>query len=76
MSLALDEPRENDDTYDVMGYSFVVEKALGEKTGTIRIDMTSYGFTVDSELPMNLGGGGGCGGGCGGGEKSSSGCSC
>jgi len=73
LSLALDEPRENDDTYDVQGYSFVVERALGEQTGTIRIDMTQYGFTVDSENPMNAGGGG-CGGSCGGG--SSSGCSC
>ena len=72
MSLALDEPRENDDTFDVMGYSFLLEKALGEKTGAIRIDMTQYGFTVDSENPMNMGGG--CGSSCGGG--SSGGCSC
>lgn len=58
-----------------MGYSFVVERALGEKTGAIRIDMTSYGFSVDSENPLNLGGGG-CGSSCGGGDKSSGGCSC
>jgi len=74
LSLALDEPRENDETYEVQGYNFIVEKALGEQTGTIRIDMTSYGFTVDSENPMSSGGGG-CGGSCGGGE-SSGGCSC
>jgi iron-sulfur cluster assembly protein len=61
--LALDEPRENDDTYDVQGYSFVVERALNEQTGTIRIDMTQYGFTVDSESPMQTGGGG-CGSSC------------
>jgi hypothetical protein len=47
----------------VLGYSFLVERALGEQTGTIRIDMTQYGFTVDSENPMNTGGGG-CGGSC------------
>ncbi len=60
-----------------MGYSFLLEKALGEKTGAIKIDMTQYGFTVDSENPMNLGGGG-CGGSCGGGSSggSSGGCSC
>jgi len=75
LSLALDEPRENDDTYEVMGYSFCVERALGEQTGAIRIDMTSYGFSVESENPMNTGGGG-CGGSCGSGEKSSGGCSC
>lgn len=56
-----------------MGYSFLLEKALGEQTGAIRIDMTQYGFSVDSENPMNTGGGG-CGSSCGGG--SSGGCSC
>ncbi len=56
-----------------MGYSFLLEKARGEKTGAIKIDMTQYGFTVDSENPMTLGGGG-CGSSCGGG--SSGGCSC
>lgn len=60
----------------MQGYSFIVERALGEQTGAIRIDMTQYGFTVDSENPM---GGGGCGsscssGGCGSGD--SGGCSC
>jgi len=59
----------------VQGYNFLVEKALSEQTGDIRIDMTHYGFTVDSEKPMNLGGGG-CGG-CGSsGVGSSGGCSC
>lgn len=51
------------------GYSFLVERALGEQTGEIRIDMTPYGFTVDSEHPMNVGGGGGCSG-CGSGGSS------
>jgi len=46
----------------VQGFSFVVERALGEQTGDIRIDMSHYGFTVESERPMNLGGGGSCGG--------------
>jgi len=47
----------------VLGYSFVVERTLGEQTGTIRIDMTPYGFTVESENPMGSSGGG-CGGSC------------
>jgi hypothetical protein len=52
----------------VKGYSFSLEKSLGEKTGAIRIDMTNSGFSVESENP--IGGGGGCGGSC-----SSGGCS-
>jgi len=47
----------------VLGYSFIVEHALGEQTGTIRIDMTPYGFTVESENPMSASGEG-CGGSC------------
>ncbi len=54
------------------GFSLVVDKELAKQTGTIRIDMTYYGFTVDSENPVG-GGGGGCSGSCSTGGSS---CSC
>lgn len=46
----------------------VIEKSLFANTGDIRIDMTYYGFTVDSQNPV------GAGGGCSGGSCSTSGC--
>lgn len=77
LSLALDEPRDGDDSFELSGYTVIAEKQLLASTGAISIDMSEYGFTVDSENPLEAGscGSGGCGsggssGGCGGG------CSC
>lgn len=79
LSLALDEPKDGDDTFEAGGYTLLAEKALLAATGVISIDMTEYGFSVDSENPVGGGGscgsGGGCGGGCGGGESGGS-CCC
>jgi len=79
LSLALDEPKDGDATFEAGGYTLLAEKSLLEATGAISIDMTEYGFSVDSENPLAAGscGSGGCGsgGGCGGGESSGCGCS-
>jgi len=64
LSLALDEAREGDEAVEAGGYTLIAEKSLLETAGKISIDMTEYGFSVDSENA--LGGGGSCGsGGCG-----------
>ena len=74
LSLALDEAREGDTTYDIKGYSIVVENALLTTTGKLSIEMTEYGFSVDSENPIEGGGGGCSSGGCGSGGASAGGC--
>jgi iron-sulfur cluster assembly protein len=81
LSLALDESREGDESIEIGGYTLLAEKSLLEASGKISIDMTEYGFSVDSENALGGGGscgsGGGCGsGGCGGGGGESSGCGC
>ena len=74
LTLALDEPRDNDDVFDLNGYTFVVDKELAAMASPIDIDMTDYGFTVKSSLQL---GGGSCGsGGCGGGSGGCGGGSC
>lgn len=52
----------------------MVEKSLYTDTGKLTIDMTYYGFAVESENPVG-GGGGGCAsaGSCG---SASGGCGC
>ncbi len=76
LTLALDEARENDDVFDLDGYTFVVEKELMAMASPIAVDMTDYGFSVSSSLQLGGGscGSGGCGGGgggsCGGGSCS------
>lgn len=65
LTLALDEPRTNDDVFDLKGYTFVVEKDLMALASPITVDMTDYGFAVTSSLHLE---GGSCGSGCGGGS--------
>ncbi len=60
--MALDEPKDTDDSFDIKGLKFVVDKEFMEKAETIKIDFTGMGFHLDSNI--DLGQGGGCGG-CG-----------
>jgi len=61
--------------FEAGGFTFLVDKELQAQTGKIKIDMTYYGFVVESENPV--GGGGGCGSSCSSdGCGSSGGCSC
>lgn len=73
LTLALDEKRDEDDVFDLDGYTFVVEKQLAELAGPITVDLTDYGFAVSSNLKLEGGscGSSSCGGGsCGGGSCS------
>ncbi len=63
--MALDEPRNTDDTFDVKGHKFVVEKDFMEKAQTIKIDFTGMGFSLDSNIDLGQSGCSGCSsGGC------------
>ena len=44
--------------FEAGGFTFLIDKALFAQTGNVRIDMTYYGFTVDSDNPVS--GDGGC----------------
>ena len=80
LSLALDEVRDGDESFEAGGYTLLAEKALLAASGKISIDMTEYGFSVESENELGGGGGscgsGGCGSGGGGGGCGSGGCGC
>ena len=73
LSLAIDELRDGDKSVEQGAFTFLINEDLAEASGKVTIDMSEYGFTVESE--NQLGGGGGCGcssgGGCG-----SGGCGC
>ena len=66
--MALDEPKDNDDSFDLEGYTFLVEKDLMAKAQPITVDLTYMGFQVQSNLEL---GGGGCGSSCSSGSCSS-----
>ena len=59
--MALDEPKNSDDTFEVDGYTFIVEKDLMAKAKPITVDLSYMGFQVNSSLEL---GGGGCGSSC------------
>lgn len=65
--MALDEPKDSDDTFDVKGHQFVVDKEFMGQAENIKIDFTGMGFHLDSNIDLGEGGCSGCGdtGSCG-----------
>lgn len=59
--MALDEPKDTDDTYDVKGLKFVVDKEFMAQAQNIRVDFTGMGFSLDSNLDLGQPGCSGCG---------------
>jgi len=58
--LALDEPKDTDDTFAIDDYTFLVDKELMAQAKPISIDLTYMGFQINSSLEL----GGGCGSSC------------
>ncbi|MDF1594171.1 MAG: hypothetical protein P1P89_21895 [Desulfobacterales bacterium] len=61
--MALDEPKDNDEAYDIDGFKYLVNKDFLEKAQPIKVDFLEYGFKLTSNLVMQSGGAGchGCG---------------
>lgn len=66
--MALDEPNEMDEEFDIDGFKYVVNKEFLKKATPIKIDFHMYGFKLDCGMDF----GSGCSS-CGTGESS---CSC
>jgi iron-sulfur cluster assembly protein len=65
--MALDEPKETDNVFNVNGFQFIVDKAFYEKVKPVKVDFMGYGFKISSGLELGAGAAAGCGG-CGGGS--------
>lgn len=50
--MALDEPRDNDDVYDVKGFKFVADKEFMKQAKIIKIDFSGMGFRLDSKIDL------------------------
>jgi len=59
--MALDESNENDEAYEIEGFSYIVNKDLLEKATPIKVDFSNYGFRLDCAIDFGAGGCGGCG---------------
>jgi hypothetical protein len=45
--MALDEPAETDQEFDVEGYKYIVNKEFLEKAQPIKVDFQMYGFKLE-----------------------------
>jgi len=61
--MALDEPRDTDNVFNVNGFQFVVDKEFYEKAKPLTVDFMGYGFRISSSI--NFSASEGCGGGHG-----------
>jgi Fe-S cluster assembly iron-binding protein IscA len=48
--MALDEPKNTDDVYDIEGFKYIVNKEFMEKVKPIKIDFSGMGFKIDSGI--------------------------
>ena len=69
MGLALDEPKENDTTFDNEELKFLVDNELMGNCEEIKVDFHEdghrSGFAITSKIPIAGSGGGDCASGCG-----------
>jgi Fe-S cluster assembly iron-binding protein IscA len=65
--LALDEPNDNDEVYEISGFKYVVDKELMEQAKPIKIDFMGRRFTITSSMAFESG--------CGSCSSASPGCS-
>ena len=66
MRLVLDEPKDNDEKFEVDGLTYLIDKDLGVQSGAVKVDYVDNGwqagFVLSAANP--LGGGGSCGSSC------------
>ncbi|MEJ2284440.1 MAG: hypothetical protein P8X85_12680 [Desulfobacterales bacterium] len=51
--MALDEPKDTDNVYDVNGFQFIVDKDFYEKAKPVTVDFLGYGFKISSSIEFN-----------------------
>ena len=67
--MALDEPRDTDESFDISGFTYVVNESLLEKASPIKVDFINYGFRLDCAIDFTA-----AGSACGGCPSASNGC--
>jgi hypothetical protein len=62
--------------FETAGFTFLIDKELAAQVGNVKVDMTYYGFVVESENPVSGGESCSCSsaGSCG--SAGSGGCGC
>ena len=53
LAMALDEPKDNDQVFDVNGFQFLMEKDFYDKAQPVKVDFLGYGFKIDSNIEFD-----------------------
>ena len=53
--MALDEPKETDEAYEIDGFKYLVNKEFLEKAKPIKVDFVEVGFKLTSGLELSEG---------------------
>ncbi len=63
MAMALDEPKANDNKYEIDGFTYLVDKDFLEKVQPIKVDFQGMGFQLSCGIDFSAGSSGcsGCG---------------
>ncbi|GBC63989.1 hypothetical protein DENIS_4989 [Desulfonema ishimotonii] len=60
--MALDELRNDDNTYEIEGFTYLVNKDFMEKVKPVKVDFSDVGFKLSCGVEFSAGGGcSGCG---------------
>ncbi len=58
--MALDEPNDADEQFDVDGYQYIVNKEFLERAKPIKVDFQMHGFKLDCSIEFGAGAACGC----------------
>ncbi|MEJ2155082.1 MAG: hypothetical protein P8X96_07085 [Desulfobacteraceae bacterium] len=58
--MALDEPNDTDEQFEVEGYTYIVNKEFLERAKPIKVDFHMYGFKLDCGIDFSAGADSGC----------------
>ena len=59
--MALDEPKETDNVFEVNGFQFIVDQDFYEKAKPVTVDFLGYGFKISSSIEFGPSACGSCG---------------
>jgi len=51
--MALDEPKDSDEVYDIEGFKYIMDKDFMEKAKPVKIDFSEYGFKLSSNIDFS-----------------------
>ena len=51
--MALDEPRETDEVFDIDGFTYIVDKIFMNEAKPVKVDFIDYGFKLTSSIKFD-----------------------